>query len=79
MDNPVDTQFTATGYILSGIEVNPEREVGTALLLIDSTMQQPLAMEISRYISDLQDEGWKVVTQICSSDRAVRWQRSEKQ
>ena len=57
------TQFTATGYILSGIEVNPEREVGTALLLIDSTMQQPLAMEITRYISDLQDEGWKVVTQ----------------
>jgi hypothetical protein len=55
--------FTATGYILSGIETNPEREVGTALLLIDSTMMEPLANEINRYIQDLQDEGWDVIAQ----------------
>lgn len=55
-------QFTATGYILSGIETNPEREVGTVLLLIDSTMMDPLSIEIDRYINDLQDEGWNVVS-----------------
>lgn len=57
------SNFTATGYILSGIETNPEREVGTVLLLIDSTMMQPLTIEIARYIQDLQDEGWNVVSE----------------
>ena len=60
--------FTATGYILAGIEVLPDLSPGTCLLLVDSTMVDILTNEINTLTADLQADGWNVVEK--SSPRA---------
>ena len=48
------------GYIASGIEVHQFHNRGSLLLLIDSTMAQPLSAELDRYVETLTAEGWHV-------------------
>ncbi len=51
------SQFYATGYIYSGINV-PAVLRTRVLLLVDSTMMGPLTTELATLVDDLEDEGW---------------------
>lgn len=52
-------QFYATGYINAGIDAPPApRE--RVLVLVDSTMRQPLTNELKNFEMDLLKEGWDV-------------------
>lgn len=51
--------FYGTGYINAGIEAPPApRE--RVLVLVDSTMRQPLASQLTTFEQDLISEGWEV-------------------
>jgi hypothetical protein len=58
----VPVTFIATGYTLAGIEAPAFDAFGTALLVIDETITEPLSEEIERYRQDLRNEGWGVVS-----------------
>lgn len=54
-----NVNFCGVGYINAGIEAPPApRE--RALVLVDSTMRQPLAAQLSTFEQDLLNEGWDV-------------------
>ncbi len=58
----IDTSLVGGfGYIASGIEVPAQHQRGNLLLLVDSTMADPLSFEIDRLITTLEAEGWNVV------------------
>lgn len=53
-------QYLAVGY--KAVSVNaPAYQGGRVLVLVDSTMKQPLKNEIFRYLNDLTREGWAYV------------------
>ncbi|MEY3385344.1 MAG: hypothetical protein RIR53_155 [Bacteroidota bacterium] len=53
--------FYATGYINAGIDAPPApRE--RVLVLVDSTMRQPLTSQLATFTQDLVNEGWDVTT-----------------
>lgn len=54
---PVYAQWYGTGYIVAGAKVIPN-DRGRVLVLVDSTMTQPLADQIDRLLADLRNEGW---------------------
>lgn len=54
---PLYAQWYATGYIVAGAKVIPN-DRGRVLVLVDSTMMQPLADKIDRLLVDLRNEGW---------------------
>lgn len=56
---PVFAQWIATGYIVAGSRVVPS-DRGRVLVLIDSTMQQPLVRQMDTLRDDLEAEGWLV-------------------
>jgi hypothetical protein len=56
---PLFAQWIATGYIVAGSKVVPS-DRGRVLLVIDSTMQQPLARQLDTLRDDLEAEGWTV-------------------
>jgi hypothetical protein len=58
--NPL--HYGATGYICVGLESVPPEPFGTTLLLIDETLETPLADEIARLEDDIRAEGWGVRT-----------------
>jgi hypothetical protein len=51
---------TAYTYFCSGLDVPEVNEKGRLLLLIDRTLINPLNKEISTFIDDLEEDGWKV-------------------
>ncbi|MEI6089577.1 MAG: T9SS type A sorting domain-containing protein [bacterium] len=51
------------GYVEGGIEAR-EYEMGKVLLLVDSTVYEPLYAQVSRLISDMENEGWAVVLRL---------------
>lgn len=57
--NPVFSQWIATGYVAAGSKVMPA-DRGRVLLVIDSTMQQPLSRQLDTLRNDLEAEGWTV-------------------
>ncbi|MCB1227504.1 MAG: DNRLRE domain-containing protein [Verrucomicrobiales bacterium] len=54
------TPNTAMGYLSAGVEVPEVQDRGTLLLLIDDTMEAPLAPEIDQLKADLAADGWTV-------------------
>lgn len=58
-------QYLAVGY--KAVSLNaPAYQGGRVLILIDSTMKQPLKNEIYRYLNDLTKEGWAYVVHYVS-------------
>lgn len=55
------TSYLGSGYVLAGIDVPPLTYRGTVIVLIDTTMVEPLAAEIQRLEQDLTAELWKVI------------------
>lgn len=53
---------TAVGYLSAGVKVPEVHSRGVMLLLIDNTMETPLAPEIAQLKLDLAAEGWTVRT-----------------
>ena len=64
------TQY-ATGYVSAGIRYDQSNYDGRMILLIDSTMMAPLALELNQLKKDLTGEGW-FVEEIYTS-RASGW------
>lgn len=56
------TPSTAQGYLAAGVKVPPIHTRGKLLLVVDSTMETPLAGEISQLRLDLAADGWEVRT-----------------
>ncbi|HZK77178.1 MAG TPA: fibronectin type III domain-containing protein, partial [Candidatus Kapabacteria bacterium] len=56
-----DSVYAAFGFVASGIDVQLPVMPGKVILLVDKTYSTPLASEISRWINDLQAEGWGVI------------------
>lgn len=56
--------YDGYGYVYAGINLPLTEYNGKVLILIDSTIAAPLAMEIARFIQDLEGEGWTVVTKL---------------
>jgi len=56
--------FSSTGYILAGIEILPNFSPGTCLILIDSTMKDELANDLTVFENDLKAEGWTTIRKI---------------
>ncbi len=67
--------FAATGYTLAGIEAIPKFLKGTALLLVDETLQEGLKEDLSIFQSDLEAEGYNVVIQ--SAPRAEKFDKNK--
>jgi hypothetical protein len=59
--NPKD--YYGFGYVESGVEAR-EYEVGKVLLLVDSTVYEPLYAHLNRLIEDMENEGWAVVLRL---------------
>ncbi|MEK7413953.1 MAG: Ig-like domain-containing protein, partial [Planctomycetota bacterium] len=55
------TTYTAIGQCWAGIQISAVESRGTAVLIVESTIATPLAAEITRLISDLRGDGWKVL------------------
>lgn len=55
------TGFTGNGYILTGFNVTANSQLGTILVIIDSNYMLPLKKEINEYLSQIENEGFKVV------------------
>ena len=53
---------SAMGYLSAGIDVPMVEERGTLLLVVDDTMEAPLAPEIAQLQRDLAADGWTVQT-----------------
>lgn len=68
------TIYLGAGYIVSGIEVPPPAFRGKVLLLIDSTIVNPLYNEIDRLEKDLQSEAWVVVRRYVSRTESFNGQ-----
>lgn len=65
--SPTDSgfvKFSSTGYILAGIEILPNFSPGTCLILIDSTMKDELANDLTVFENDLKAEGWTTIRKI---------------
>lgn len=62
---------TGYGYINAGIELAAMENRGKLILLVDSSMAAPLAAKITRLISDLEGDGWKVVRHDVSRTASV--------
>jgi hypothetical protein len=62
VDSTMAKGFLGYGYMLCGVEApSADESYGDVLLLIDETMEMPLAMEIERLADDLAVEGWGVI------------------
>ena len=55
------TGYVGYGYVNSGIRVPEIENRGKLILMVDSSFILPLANEISRYIKDLEGDGWEVI------------------
>jgi hypothetical protein len=53
--------YTGYGYCNAGVEVPVVDYRGKLILLVDSSMMTPLASEITRYIQDVEGDGWEVM------------------
>jgi len=51
--------FSSTGYITTGIDVQPITSFGKVLILVDETMKTPLESELNTLMEDLATEGWR--------------------
>ncbi len=58
-NEPIMRRYWAFGYMLSGIKAAPV-ERGRVLLLVDSTVAEPLTDHLATYRDDLEAEGWIV-------------------
>lgn len=58
--NNQQLQFTAAGYACIGIDVPTPPIRGRILLVIDSSVAEPLAAELAQLEQDLDREGWRV-------------------
>ncbi len=55
------TGYVGYGYVNSGIRVPEIENRGKLILMVDSSFILPLANEISRYIKDVEGDGWGVI------------------
>ncbi len=55
-----DQIYHATGYIATGVNLEPFSDFGTVLLVVDETLATPLATELEQLREDLVGEGWGV-------------------
>ncbi len=53
--------YTGYGYINTGIEVPEIEHRGKLILIIDSSFIVSLASEITRFINDVEGDGWEVI------------------
>lgn len=67
--------FSATGYITTGIEVVPNLTKGSVLILVDETMNEGLSNELNQMKADLIQEGYNVV--IATAPRADSFDKSK--
>lgn len=51
--------FSSTGYITTGVDVQPLTSFGKVLILVDETMKTALSAELTTLMEDLATEGWK--------------------
>jgi hypothetical protein len=67
--------FSATGYITTGIEVVPNLTKGSVIILVDETMNEGLANELNQMKADLIQEGYNVV--MATAPRADSFDKSK--
>ncbi len=67
----VSAGVTGTGYISSGVEVQPIEQRGKVILLVDNTLAAPLATELAQLEKDLKADGWGVLRADVSPTDAV--------
>jgi len=65
------TGFNGNGYILSGFNVPANPQLGTVLVIIDSNYIHPLKKEINEYLSQIENEGYKVIRYIVARNAKV--------
>jgi hypothetical protein len=53
--------YTGYGYCNSGVDVPEVEYRGKLILLVDSTMINPLAAELDRFVEDVKGDGWEVI------------------
>lgn len=63
-DTVITIIFYGFGYALAAVSAGEFYERGKALLLVDSTVFEPLKTEIERFEDDLIAEGWAVETRL---------------
>ena len=61
----------AAGYLSAGIRLPLVERRGRVILLVDATMSAPLEVELSRFMADLQGDGWEVARQDVSRSLPV--------
>ena len=55
------SNYSANGYILSGIKVSPKESRGSIVLLVESSKAIPLQQELKTLEEDLMGDGWMVI------------------
>lgn len=55
------TSYVGYGYVYAGVDVPPVDYRGRLILLVEKSVEQPLAAEISRLEDDMRGEGWLVL------------------
>ncbi|MEZ4926404.1 MAG: T9SS type A sorting domain-containing protein [Saprospiraceae bacterium] len=66
-----------TGYIYTGIKLPVVHHRGACLMVIDSSFKQTLALEISRYLADLEADGWSTDTRYVDRNDSVPLVKSQ--
>lgn len=54
-------EYGSTGYAMASVAMPEVTSYGKVILCIDSTIAEPLAMEIDRLVDDLLKDGWGVI------------------
>ncbi len=54
-------KYEGYGYVYAGVELPETPYRGKALLLVDTTMMEPLAFELQRFCQDIAADGWEVI------------------
>ncbi|MBS1568055.1 MAG: hypothetical protein JST45_01305, partial [Bacteroidetes bacterium] len=67
---------TGTGYISSGINLDPVEDRGVMVLLVDNDISGGLTSELLQLQEDLQNDGWRVIRHDVSRSTAVTAIRS---
>lgn len=66
-----DTQLVARTYIEAGVQVPPDFQKGTTLLLVELSLLNQLQNPLIRFKADLAGDGWTIVREAVSSGSSV--------
>ena len=63
--------FTASGFILVGVDEPPIEKRGKLILMVDDRLKDSLAPELTRLMQDLAGDGWEIIRRDVASSLTV--------